>query len=73
MAYFNAAIFLEGPFMALVPATTSWFIIARLYYWIAYLINPTQRIFGAVASLAPSFFLFIWCTAHVFEQTLLSP
>lgn len=72
IAVLNAAIFLEGPFIAFVPATTSWFIIARMHYWIAYMINPTQRIFGAVASLAPSFFLLFWSTVNVLERTVLN-
>lgn len=52
----NLSIHLEDEFLRIIPSVTSWFIFARLYYWVAYLISPPQRIFGAVATLAPTAF-----------------
>lgn len=53
---FNMAMYLEGDFLRLIPVLTSWFIIARLHYWAAYLLSPPHRIFGAAATLAPTLF-----------------
>jgi hypothetical protein len=71
IAVLNAAIYLEGAYITFVPTTISWFIFARIFYWIAYMINPAQRIFGAVASMAPSCFLLIWCAIRIAENTTL--
>ena len=58
----NLAGFLQGDYLRIIPVMTSWFIIARLHYWFAYLISPPHRIFGATATLAPPlFFLYVAC------------
>jgi hypothetical protein len=62
---FNLAVMLEGDFLRLMPAMTSWFIVARMFYWIAYLISPPHRVFGAAATLAPSLFFICLCVAHL--------
>lgn len=62
----NLALYLEGDFLRLIPVLTSWFIVARLYYWAAYLINPLHRIFGATATMAPIMFFLLWSLAHMF-------
>ena len=62
---FNVAVFLEGGLLRLVPVLSSWFIIARLHYWIAYLISPPHRIFGSAATLLPTVFFLLLCAARV--------
>jgi hypothetical protein len=68
IALFNMAIFLQGTFVSFLPVITSWFIFARIFYWIAYLFSPGQRIFGSVATLAPILFMLGWCTIQIFSK-----
>jgi hypothetical protein len=58
---FNLAIVLDGELMRIVPVFTSWFILARLHYWMAYIISPPHRIFGTAATVAPSLFFLVLC------------
>lgn len=62
---FNLAPLLEGDFLRLMPAMTSWFILARFSYWLAYLISPPYCVFGSAATLAPSVFFLCLCIAHL--------
>ncbi len=62
---FNLALFLDGGPLRLLPVLTSWFILARIFYWGAYLINPPHRIFGASATLGPTVFFMLLCLLHI--------
>lgn len=68
IALFNIAIFLPSNFVSFIPVITSWFIFARTFYWITYLFNPGQRIFGSVATMAPTLFMLGWCAVQIFSQ-----
>ncbi|HQQ63417.1 MAG TPA: hypothetical protein PLF22_07565 [Pseudomonadales bacterium] len=61
----NLAPFLEGDFLRLMPAMTSWFIVGRMCNWFAHLISPPYRVFGSAATLAPSVFFLCLCIAHL--------
>ncbi len=61
----NLAPWLQGDFLRLLPVLTSWFILARLFYWWAYIISPPHRIFGSTATLVPTLFFFIWSLVRV--------
>jgi hypothetical protein len=68
IALFNLAIFLPSAFVSFIPVITSWFIFARTFYWMAYLFNPGQRIFGSVATMAPILFMLGWCIIQIFSK-----
>lgn len=60
----NLAALLEGDLLRLIPVMTTWFMIARMHYWFAYLISPPHRIFGATATIAPTLFFLLLLAAH---------
>lgn len=61
----NIAVYLVGAFASFLPVITSWFIFARGFYWVAYLFNPAHRIFGSVATMSPTLFMFFWCAMKI--------
>ncbi len=69
IALFNTAIYLHGIMASFIPVMTSWFIFARLFYWIAYIFNPSQRIFGSVATMAPTLFMLFWSASNLIANT----
>lgn len=71
IALFNGAIYIQGPFVSFIPVITSWFIFARTFYWIAYIFNPAMRIFGSVATMSPTLFLFFWCGMQILDNTFI--
>ena len=66
-AHLALATTLPTSLLPILPVLVTLFILARIFYWIGYSINPIYRTFGFVATFYPNIAALIWATTLVVQ------